>query len=203
MSDLEVIMMDGLSQNRVGILRAWLGKNSANHPFAGPDHVARVVALSMEIGASEGADAEIIEAAALLHDIGVPICVSSHYGIGALLAQGVLAEAGYEPQKIEAICHAIRAHSRYGGPEPATIEAKCLFDADAIDYVGVVGLIRGIGRAATKGEYFGDVAQCLSIGQNLVDSVRGICHTEKGKALMDERIRNLDAAMSILRSELQ
>ncbi|MGI6132617.1 MAG: HD domain-containing protein [Bacillota bacterium] len=195
--------MEDLSQDRVGILRAWLERNSTDHPFAGPDHVARVVALSMEIGASEGADAKVIEAAALLHDIAVPICASNHYETGALLARGVLAEAGYGPQEIEAICHAIEAHSRYGGPEPATIEAKCLFDADAIDYVGAVGLMRGIGRASTRGEYFGDVAQCLSIGRNLADSVRGICHTGKGRALMEERIRNLDAVMAILRGELQ
>ena len=195
--------MNDLPESRVDILRAWLGKNSTHHPFAGPDHIARVVALSTDIGASEGANSEIIWAAALLHDIGVPICAGNHYEIGALLARGVLAEAGYELPEIEAICHAIEAHSRYGGPEPATIEAKCLFDADAIDYVGVVGLIRGIGRAASRGEYFGDVAQCVSIGRNLADSVRGICYTERGKALMEDRIRNLDAAMAILRAELQ
>lgn len=195
--------MNDLSDNRVDVLRAWLDKNSANHPFAGPDHVARVVTLSVEIGASEGADVRIIEAAALLHDIGVPVCVSNHFEIGALLAQGVLAEAGYEAREIESICHAIRAHSRYGGPEPATIEAKCLFDADAIDYVGVVGLIRGVGRAGARGEYNGDVAQCLSIARNLADSVRGICYTSKGRDLMEQRISNLHNAVALLKSELE
>lgn len=198
-----MIRLDGVNQSRIARLRAWVITNSSDHPFAGPDHVARVVALSREIGVSEGACLETIEAAALLHDIGVPISSSTHYEVGALLSVGILEEAGYEPQQIEAICNAIRAHSRYGGPEPDTIEAKCLFDADAIDYVGMVGLIRSIGRGRAKGGYLGDVPQCLSMGQQLIDSVRGICYTKKGKVLLEERILNLENALTVLESELQ
>ena len=177
-------------------------RNNTNHPFAGPDHVSRVVALSLEIGKSEGACLETIEAAALLHDIAVPICPANHYEVGAVLAVGVFAKMGYAPQEIEAICHAIEAHSRYGGPEPATIEAKCIYDADAIDYVGAIGLARGIGRASAKGEYTGDVARLLPIGRSLIDSVRGICYTRKGKELMESRIRNTEKALAVLESEL-
>jgi uncharacterized protein len=45
--------------------------------------------------------------------------------------------------RITAIEHCLRAHSiRASSPEPETIEAKLLFDADKLDATGAVGLVR-------------------------------------------------------------
>ena len=42
-----------------------------------------------------------------------------------------------------------------GGPAPETLEAKILQDVAAIEYVGAVGLIRGIVRALHEGSFSG------------------------------------------------
>jgi uncharacterized protein len=45
--------------------------------------------------------------------------------------------------QVTAIEHCLRAHSiRASSPEPETIEAELLFDADKLDSTGAVGLIR-------------------------------------------------------------
>ena len=45
--------------------------------------------------------------------------------------------------QITAIKHCLQAHSiRANSPDPETIEAKLLFDADKLDATGAVGLIR-------------------------------------------------------------
>ena len=59
-------------------------------------------------------------------------------------ARAFLGELGFKEDEIKKILHVIEAHSRYGGPDPRTLEAKILQDVDAIEYVGAVGLIRGI-----------------------------------------------------------
>jgi len=97
-----------------------------NAAFSGLDHAERVRQIAEDIGRREGADLDVLRVAALLHDIGVPIDRERHYEIGARLARGILAQLGFTEDEIEPIAHAIEAHSRYGGPDPQTLEAQIL-----------------------------------------------------------------------------
>lgn len=114
----------------------------------GWDHVERVVKLCEHIGPLEGCDMTILRLAALLHDIGRSesdkasgsVC---HAELGAEMARKELENATAEPAIVEAVVHCVATHRFRGGAEPATIEAKVLFDADKLDSVGAVG----IGRA--------------------------------------------------------
>ncbi len=48
----------------------------------------------------------------------------------------------------QAVQHCIRAHRyRSGGEAPETIEAKVLFDADKLDVIGAVGVVRALAYA--------------------------------------------------------
>jgi uncharacterized protein len=123
----------------------------SNAAFSGLDHAERVRQIAEDIGQREGADLDILRVAALLHDIGVPINKERHYEIGALLAQGILLQFGFTEDEIEPIAHAIEAHSRYGGPDPQTLEGWILQDADAVEYVGATGLARAIVRGLESG----------------------------------------------------
>ena len=114
--------------------RAWYPYPDAVHGF---DHIERVYVLCEQIGQREGADMEILLAAALLHD-----AQGSHPEEGnrkghhiqsAGFAGDVLSELGWPIGKIKAVQHCIRAHRFRGGEKPASLEAKVLFDADKLE----------------------------------------------------------------------
>ncbi len=112
------------------------------------DHTQRVYNLCMHIGKAEGADLEVLEIAAYLHDVGRSHEDASKGGIchaqkGAEMARELLAAyPASETQRVN-IIHAIRSHRFRGNQWPETLEAKVLFDADKLDAIGAVG----IGRA--------------------------------------------------------
>lgn len=116
-------------------------------PVHGYDHVARVYRMAEKLAAEEGADLEIVRAAALLHDASGSApggeLRSEHHNASAEFAAGVLKEEGWGEERIAAVQECIRGHRyRNTGAPPATIEAKVIFDADKLDVLGAVGAAR-------------------------------------------------------------
>lgn len=112
------------------------------------EHALRVMAWGKKLALAEGADVTIIELASLLHDIGRSGAVEkTHAESSAGLAVNILHKAGYSEDIILRVKEAIIAHSREAGHEPETLEAKILYDADKLDFVGAIGL----GRLFTLG----------------------------------------------------
>lgn len=129
--------------------RLWYPAYDAVHGF---DHIERVYALCQIIGEKESADMEILLAAALLHDSQGSHPQkgqrNNHHLRSAEFAAEVLAEQGWEADRIQAVQHCIRAHRYRGGEEaPETLEAKVLFDADKLDVIGAVGVVRALAYA--------------------------------------------------------
>ena len=122
----------------------------AVHDF---DHVLRVLALAERIGRAEGADLEIVRAAALLHDVGREQAEAAgldHAAFAAERAREIL--AAHPLAKVEAVVHAIAAHRFRTGPEPTTLEAQVLFDADKLDAIGAVGVARAFAHGGARGQ---------------------------------------------------
>jgi uncharacterized protein len=122
----------------------------AVHDF---DHVLRVLALAERLAEMEGADLEIVRAAALLHDVARGRewdAEGDHALAGADAARQMLAT---EPQdKVEAVAHAIAAHRFRTGPEPLSLEAKVLHDADKLDAIGAIGVARAFAFGGHRGQ---------------------------------------------------
>jgi len=116
--------------------RYYLGDDHA-HDF---DHVLRVLRLAERIGQAEGADMEVLRAAVLLHDLAAAVDRANHHRIAAQKAREIL--RGHPPEQVEAVAHAILAHRFRAPPEPATLEAQVLFDADSLDALGAIGIAR-------------------------------------------------------------
>jgi uncharacterized protein len=122
----------------------------AVHDF---DHVLRVLALAERIGQAEGAKLEIVQAAALLHDLEREKAEAQrldHAAHAAERAQEIL--NGRSRATVEAVTHAIAAHRFRTDPEPATLEAQVLFDADKLDAIGAVGVARAFAYGGAHGQ---------------------------------------------------
>jgi uncharacterized protein len=121
------------------------------------DHVCRVLALAERIGRAEGADLEVLRAAALLHDAagaapGETQDRAGHHEASARFAAEVLEAEGWPPERVEAVLHCIRAHRYRGTEAPRSLEAKILFDCDKLDVLGAIGVARAMAYAALAGQ---------------------------------------------------
>jgi len=118
------------------------GAESA-HDF---DHVLRVLALAERLARIEGADMEIVRAAALLHDMTRAEEDAGrggdHAQTAAARARVILLARGIASERVDAVAHAIAAHRFRGTTAPQTLEAKILFDADKLDSIGAIGVAR-------------------------------------------------------------
>ena len=136
--------------------RKWYIESDTVHDF---EHVMRVYRMAERLAREEQADMEIVRAAALLHDVTGSMPGSAeraeHHIASAAFAGQVLAEEGWQPERIEAVQHCIRAHRfRAKLERPESMEAKVLFDADKLDVLGAIGVARTVAYAALAGQPF-------------------------------------------------
>ncbi len=110
----------------------------------GWEHVYRVYHLALHLAEQEHADGFIAGMAALLHDVGRTTHgpARSHTKRSAALATKLLSAYDLPHDTQHAILHAILAHSYRHGVEPATLEARVLYDADRLDSLGASGVMR-------------------------------------------------------------
>lgn len=125
-------------------------ENDAAHGF---DHVLRVWRLAMRIGTEEGADLEVLQAAALLHDVGRPAeraTGACHAEVSAAMAREILGARSIPAAQIEAVADAIARHRYRSNLPPESLEARVLFDADKLDAIGAVGVARAFAIAGAQ-----------------------------------------------------
>ncbi|SRR6266566_1815526 len=113
-------------------------------PAHGWEHVERVYKLALYIAEQEGADSFIVGMAALMHDVGhlSHDKMKHHADSSTMMASEILTACGVTANTQEAILHAITAHSFSLGTEPRTLEAKVVRDADRLDSLGAIGIVR-------------------------------------------------------------
>jgi uncharacterized protein len=134
--------------------RQWYPLSDPVHGF---DHIQRVYRMAERLALAESADLEIVRAAALLHDIEGSNPAGdergNHHHQSADIAAEILRGEGWGEERIAAVQHCIRAHRYRDDREPpATIEAKVIFDADKLDVLGAIGVVRVLGYAQQAGQ---------------------------------------------------
>jgi uncharacterized protein len=117
-------------------------------------HVDRVRRHALAIASAEGfANLALVEAAALLHDIGLAYVEqrSHHAEVGADRAARFLQEHGlFTEPEIDAIAEAIGCHSLISG---GGVLGTILRDADILDLLGAVGILRACTSKYASPEY--------------------------------------------------
>ena len=113
-------------------------------PAHGWEHIERVYRLALYVAEQENADAFIVGMAALMHDIGHLSTDKSlhHADLSMAMASELLLAYDVSYDTREAILHAIAAHSFSLGIEVRTLEAKVMRDADRLDSLGAIGILR-------------------------------------------------------------
>lgn len=118
-------------------------KTSFNYRW---EHVTTVVTLTMKLASLTGADADIVEAAAWLHDIRKFADGERHPETGAAYSREFLPLTDFPAGKIEAVAAAIADHMGLWRDEPLTnLEAQVLWDADKLAKIGLTAIFHWTG----------------------------------------------------------
>jgi uncharacterized protein len=134
-------------------------------------HQPRLYTLAQRIGAAIPHDDDVLYAAAWLHDLGVFIghrpedpgrlAAWDHVAYVMQQAPAILSDAHFPANKIPAVLEAIRTHQPHD--EPGTIEGIILRDADILEQLGSIGILRTVCKVGrdTRFHTFTDAVSSL------------------------------------------
>jgi uncharacterized protein len=165
--------------------------DASGHDF---DHTLRVYHMATRLAKEENADLQIVQLAALLHDVDDRKLSPETYE-GKLRAVAFMKENGVEIGKIETIVDIISRISFSAQlPPPESIEGKCVQDADRLDAMGAIGIARTFAFGGSRGRRMHDPERLdanASI-QHFYDKLlllKESMHTPTGRRMAEERDR--------------
>jgi hypothetical protein len=207
MAALLLALMGGAS---VGAAEPWRAKVAAfagenfKHPAWGFSHSQRDYALARSLAAADHVtlDDDVLFAAAYLHDMAAfdtwAEAKREHGDVAAEKIDSVLAGTDFPAAKLDAVRAAIRTHMfNY---DPVGPEARYLHDADALDWLGAIGIARLIALVDNKGGKPVGTDMIKGIETDLA-SVPPRIISPAGKALIAPRIAEEKAFLDALRRE--
>lgn len=164
------------------------------------------------------ADTLVVLAACYLHDlVNVPKNDPRRARastLSAALARRQLTDLGFPFDKLDAVAHAIEAHSFSAAIPATTLEARIVQDADRLDGLGAVGLARMFYIAGRMGSNLAHGADPLAQTRALDDRAYALDHipaklaklpsmmqTEAGRLLAEERLATLTAFRTAFAAE--
>ncbi len=139
----------------VDTLKKLVQKTMEAHTTHDWEHVERVYKLSTIIAEKEGADVELCQVGALLHDIG-RVIGEPHNLTGRGRAKVLLRGMSYPSKKIDHVLRIIEHHGFSGRDKLESIEEKVVWDADKLDGIGAIGIARAFHMRGETGLMFHD-----------------------------------------------
>ncbi|MEI7729261.1 MAG: HD domain-containing protein [Verrucomicrobiota bacterium] len=171
-------------------------------------HQARLYHLTRKIGEGLTYDDDIVFAAAWMHDLGVFIghrpedpVELAHWDCVAYamhMTPEILAKLGFPHAKIAAVVEAIRTHQPQA--EPKTQEGLILRDADILEQLGAVNIMRMFAKVGrdTRYQTFSDA---LAVLQKCLNTLPPQLRLENARTLAQPRIRILMDFLQAARQE--
>ncbi len=158
-------------------------------------HFVPMVKYALELARNLGADAEVVEIAAWLHDIGsIKMGRENHHITGAKITKKFLMDNGYDTNKSSLVIRCIKNHRSSTKKPCRSLEEKIISDADAIsNFENIAGIFKAafIYEGKTQGE------AAVSTRQKLQRKWRGL-YLEQSKEIIKEKY---EAAMLLLPEE--
>ena len=124
-------------------------------------HQPRLFALACQLAEAQPFDEEVVFAAVWLHDLGVfvghrpeePVALASwdHTAYAMRKSPALLRRFGFPAEKIPAVVEAIRTHQV--AFRPTTFEGALIRDADILEQLGAVGILRLVSKVGRDTRY--------------------------------------------------
>lgn len=171
-------------------------------------HQPRLYRLACTLGAGTPFDDDILFAAAWMHDLGVfvghrpedpgDLASWDHLAYALRVVPGILTQAGFPAEKIPGVLEAIRTHLPSG--EPTTPEAVLLRDADILEQLGAVGILRTVCKVGrdTRFTTFPDALRSL---QRAVEQLPARLRTPAARSLAEPRVALLQSFLTAAEAE--
>jgi uncharacterized protein len=171
-------------------------------------HQPRLYALTRAIGEGMSYDDDVVFAAVWMHDLGVflghrpedPAALAAWDNVAYAIerAPALLTGFGFPPGRIPAVIEAIRTHQPH--KEPQSIEATILRDADILEQLGAVGILRAVSKVGRDTRYatFSAIVPTL---RTALEVLPPLLRLEAAKALAAPRVAVLREFLSAVDSE--
>jgi hypothetical protein len=174
------------------------------NPAWGYSHSVRDYRLAQRLAAADGVtlDDDVLYAAAYLHDMAAFAPYEKpavdHADEAARIVDTVLTGTGFPMAKVEAVRGAIRTHMF--DRDPVGPEAIYLHDADALDWLGAIGIARIFGLVDPNGGDPNGPAAVKMLEDNLA-KVPSRVLSKAGRAVLPGRVAELRQFLRRLRGE--
>ena len=197
-------MSQNLIQTTIAFVKEKLEGAEAGHDWF---HIERVWKLSKKIADSETCNLQVVELAALLHDIADPKFHDGDETLALKISNEFLQSQNVSADIIEQVLFIIKNISfknREEAPEILPIELQIVQDADRIDAIGAIGIARTFNYGGFKNNlmYHPDIQPALNMTKEEYKKSKGttinhfyekllllkdMMNTETGKKLAEER----------------
>jgi uncharacterized protein len=170
------------------------------------EHGVRCAHWARRIALVEGADLEIAQISALLHDIGKSVdnTREGHARTGAGICDTFLGSIGFDPAKRARIVDIVRDHIHHARWHDASLEARIQSDADLLDEVGAMTVLWDAMDEGTRPDCSYETAyeRIAGVCRNHQHDGNTSYHTETARRFVHARTRFLQHFVDNLAYEL-
>ncbi len=177
------------------------------HPAWGVGHFRRVAGMSERLAMADEphADRDILSAVAWLHDVGTFPGYAAE-GVApaeaaARAAERLLPGTGFPAEKIAVVAQIIRSHS-FDAPPLDLPEARVFHDADMLDFLGAVGLVRLLAISGVE-EWIPEPADAVAVARRFAEELPGKLVLPGAQRIAAYRVAETNAFLSALEHETE
>jgi uncharacterized protein len=171
-------------------------------------HQPRAYALAKTIGQDIEYDDDILFAAVWMHDLGVflghrpqdsqQLSRWDHIPYTISRSRGLLTQWGFPVEKLDGVAEAIRHHQ--AKDEPTTVEGTLLRDADILEQLGAIGILRATVKVG-RDTRFPSFSSILPVLSHAVNHLTAQTRLTRSRAMAQARAEVLRSFLSAVHDE--
>ncbi|MGA8044395.1 MAG: HD domain-containing protein [Terracidiphilus sp.] len=171
-------------------------------------HQPRLYALTRTIGEGLDYDDDVVFAAAWLHDLGVfighrpedPVQLAQwdHVPYTVARVRELLPAWGFPQEKLQVVAEVIQTHQPKDAP--VSIEAVILRDADMLEQLGAVGILRSLAKVG-RDTRFPTFTSVMPILRNAMERFPDLLRLNRSKSMAVARVEALRVFLAAVEAE--